>query len=57
MSLIQRNRFVYFKGNFFESTKLSQFKEIFSLTVYQRNVSLIQRNCFMSVPEFSETHN
>ena len=26
-----------------------QFKEIFSLSVYQRNVSLIQRNCFLGV--------
>ena len=26
-----------------------QFKEMFSLTVYQRNVSLIQRNCFLGL--------
>ena len=44
---MQRNRFVYTKEHFFESKNFLQLKEIFSLTVYQRNVSLIQRNYFL----------
>ena len=44
--MIQRNRFVYIKENFIESTKLSAIQRIFSSTVYQKNVSLIERNGF-----------
>ena len=34
-----------------------QWKEIFSLTVYQRNVSLIQRNCFPGVNQWTATNS
>ena len=37
------------KNIFLNQQNFFQFKEIFSLTVYQRNVSLIQRNVFMGV--------
>ena len=37
------------KTIFLNQKNFFQFKEIFSLTVYQRNVSLIQRNCFLGV--------
>ena len=35
------------KNNFLNQQNFLQFKELFSLIVYQRNVSLIQRNCFL----------
>ena len=35
------------KKFFWNQRNFLQFKEIFSLTVYQRNISLIQRNCFL----------
>ena len=37
------------KKIFLNQQNIFQFKEIFSLTVYQRNVSVIQRNCFLGV--------
>ena len=37
------------KNSFLNQQNFLQFKEIFSLTLYQRNVSLIQRNCFPGV--------
>ena len=38
------------KKTFSNQQNFLQFKEIFSLTVYQKNVSLIQRNRFLGVP-------
>ena len=38
------------KKTFLNQQNFVQFKEIFSLTEYQRNVSLIQRNCFLGGP-------
>ena len=35
------------KKMFLNQQNFLQFKEIFSFTVYQRNVSLIQKNCFL----------
>ena len=37
------------KNIFWNLQNFLQFQEIFSLTVYQRNVSLIQRDCFLDV--------
>ena len=37
------------KENFFNQQNFLQFKEILSLTVYQRNVSLIKKKCFLGV--------
>ena len=38
-----------FKKIFLNQQNFLQFEEIFSLTAYERNVSLIQRNCFLGV--------
>ena len=53
--LIQKNLFwskeidfFTFKKNFLNQQNFFQFKEIFFITLYQRNVSLIQRNCSLS---------
>ena len=37
------------KNIFLNQQNFIQFKEICSLTIYQRNVSLIQRNCFLGL--------
>ena len=37
------------KKIFLNQQNFLQLKEIFSLTVYQRNISLIQRNCFLGI--------
>ena len=54
--LIQENFLWYKEINLFTLKKIVlnqqnflQFKEIFSLTVYQKNVPLIQRNCYIGV--------
>ena len=39
--------FFTLKNIFFNQENFLQFKEIISLNLYQRNVSLIQRNCFL----------
>ena len=38
------------KKIYFNQQNFLQFKDIFSLSVFQRNVSLIQRNCFLGIP-------
>ena len=41
----------------FDQQKFLQFKEIFPLIVYRRNVSLIQRNCFLGVIQKNTIEN
>ena len=48
-SFIQGKNLFTLKKFFLNQGNFLQFKETFSLTIYQRNVSLIQRNCFLGV--------
>ena len=47
ISLVKEIDLFTLKKMFLNQQNFLQFKEIFSLTLYQRNVSLIQRNCFL----------